>query len=128
MVPKSLRLWFVIHFIVDVIAAVPLLLIPVTILGYFGWENIDPITTRLFGAALFGIGIESYLARDSGIEIYFSMLNLKIIWSTFAILGLLLSIIEGIESSNVFLWAVLIIFVFFNIVWIYWKLRLKKQE
>ncbi len=123
-VPNSLKVWFVIHFVVDIVVAIPLFLLPETILGLFGWDGVDPVTTRLFAAALFGIGIESYLVRDSGAEVYSGMLNLKIIWSTFAALAFLLSIIGGEVSTNILIWLGLIVFVLFNFVWVYWKIRL----
>lgn len=124
LVPKALRMWFILHFIVDIVSAIPLFLIPVTILTYFGWNNIDPITTRLFAAALFGIGIESYLGRDSGFETYSNMLNLKIIWSTFAVIGLLISIIQGPANKGILPWVGVLIFLAFNLLWLYWKYHL----
>ena len=93
-VPGSLRRWFVIHFMVDMIFATPLMLAPVFILKLFGWETVDPIMTRLVAAALFGIGIESFLGRNAGLEAYEGMLNLKIIWSLGAVVGLLISLIQ----------------------------------
>lgn len=123
-VPKSLRLWFIIHFIVDISVAIPLFIAPEIVLSFFGWESIDPITTRLFAAALFGIGIESYLGRKSDIKTYSNMLNLKIIWSTFAILGLSLAAIQGLHSVSYLVWVGIIVFALFNILWIYWKICL----
>ena len=52
MVPRSLRFWFVTHFVVDFIFAIPLLIAPVWFLTTFGFENPDPFTARLVGAAL----------------------------------------------------------------------------
>lgn len=80
MVPRSLRLWFVVHFYADVFAAVPLFLAPRTVQGWLGWTAVDPLATRLVAAALFGIGIESYLARNASLETFRGMLNLKVIW------------------------------------------------
>ena len=68
MVPKSLRTWFVIHFVLDFIFAIPLILAPRAFLGLLGWTSIDPIAARLVGAALIGIGGESYLGRNAGLE------------------------------------------------------------
>lgn len=36
-VPRALRGWFVVHCVVDLIFAVPLLIAPVTTLQIFGW-------------------------------------------------------------------------------------------
>ena len=46
-VPPSLRLWFVVHAAVDLVAAVPLLVAPVPVLQRLGWTCIDPIAVRL---------------------------------------------------------------------------------
>lgn len=118
-VPPILRTWFIIHFIVDISVAIPLFIIPQAILSFFGWPNIDLITTRLFAAALFGIGIESFLGKDAGRETYLNMLNLKIIWSTFAILGLFISILQG--ANHIITWFGILVFGLFNLLWIYWK-------
>ena len=60
MVPSSLRVWFVIHFVLDFIFAAPLLVAPKFMLTLFGWSTIDPLASRLVGAALMGIGGESF--------------------------------------------------------------------
>ena len=72
----------------------PLMLAPVFMLKLFGWETVDPIMTRLAAAALFGIGKKSFLGCNTGLEAYEGMLNLKIIWSLGAVVGLLISLIQ----------------------------------
>jgi uncharacterized membrane protein YagU involved in acid resistance len=67
---RWLRFWFIVHFYADIIFAVPIFLFPEYFLRLAGWQSIDPIATRGVAAALFGIGIESYLGRNSGIEAY----------------------------------------------------------
>lgn len=120
-VPKALRLWFVIHFIADILAAIPLFIRP-ELLMLFGWSEVDPYTTRLVAAALFGIGIESWLGRNAKAETYQNMLNLKIIWSATAVLGILWSIGQGAQGVPLAAWAVLAIFVVFHILWVYWRI------
>ena len=122
MVPKGLRLWFVVHFIVDVIFAIPLFLSPKETLQFFGWTQIDPLATRLVGAALMGIGIESLLGRNASVDAFRAMLNLKIIWSLSAVFGITLSMIQG--GPPPFGWAVLAIFGSFSILWISYRFRL----
>ena len=77
--PKTLRWWFVVHFVADVLFAVPLFLAPRAFLGALGWTAVDPVATRLVAAALFGIGIQSLLGRDESPATFRAMLNLKII-------------------------------------------------
>ena len=124
-VPKVLKNWFIIHFIVDILLAIPLMFFPEVFLSYLGWTQIDPLTTRLVAAALFAIGIESFICRNGSVETFKNMLTLKIIWSSAAILGLILSYFVLTELSLVIL-SLIIIFVLFNILWWYWRLRLNK--
>lgn len=117
-VPKGLRTWFVIHFAVDIIFAVPLLLVPDWILPLFGWSAVDPITSRLVGAALLGIGGASLLERNAGREVFRAMLGLKIIWATAAILAIALGILAGGPATA---WLFFAIFVVFQAVWIRYR-------
>lgn len=110
------------HFLVDMTFALPLFIWPEAFLTFFGWQVVDPVMTRLVAAALFGIGVESLLGRNSSREVFKAMLNLKIIWSLGAIGGLLLSV--GQSSADFIVWIVLFIFAAFNILWVYWRIRL----
>lgn len=125
MVPRSLRLWFVVHFYADVLAAVPLFLAPRAVQGWLGWTAVDPLATRLVAAALFGIGIESYLARNAGLETFRSMLNLKVIWSSSAVIGVAWSQFQGGPVAG---WGVLGIFVVFNVAWVRFRLQLPQSS
>ena len=75
--------------------------------------------TRLVAAALFGIGIQSYLGRNAGMEAYQGMLNLKIIWSFTAIVGIGYSMLEGAQVRQIIGWMIWLVFVLFNVVWMY---------
>ena len=121
MAPKFLPTWFVIHFFVDYLFGIPLLIAPVWILTIFGWQYVDPATSRLVGAALLGIGGESLLARNANIETYKGILNLKIIWSLAAIYGITASIIQGAPPMG---YIFLVIFVVFSTIWIYYRVKL----
>ncbi len=118
-VPNSLRTWFVIHFAADMLTGIPLLLFPEIVMPLLGWTTIDPIASRVVGAALMGIGIESYWGRNAGIEVFRAMLSLKIIWSSSAILGIGLGIWKGGPQTG---WVFLGVFFVFWCVWIhYWR-------
>ncbi len=121
-VPVSLRRWFVFHFVADIMFAVPLLLAPAAFLRALGWAEVDPVTARMVGAALAGIGVESYLCRNDGIETFRSMLRLKCIWSGAAVVGLASSIAQGAPRLA---WVVLAIFVAFGALWNTYRLRLR---
>ena len=93
---------------------------PDTFLSLLGWRTIDPITARVVAAALFGIGIESFLARNADLKSFINFLRLKIIWSASALTGLVLSFVQGYFAG---LGAALLfigIFLGFNVLWVYW--------
>ncbi len=116
-VPQALRKWFLVHFLIDFIFAIPLMIIPVQFLNSLGWQVVDPVAARLVAAALFGIGIESLLSYKAPVETYGGMLNLKIIWSFGAIIGLILSLLQGDQGRPVTLWFLLLLFIAFNTLW-----------
>ncbi len=120
--PGALRRWFVFHFVADMLFAVPLMIAPHWFLGLFGWEVIDPFTARLVAAALFGIGIESLLGRNASAESFRTMLRLKIIWSSAAVVGILVTMLQGAPPLG---WIIFAIFAGFNLLWIYWFIRLR---
>ena len=121
-VPNGLRTWFVIHFVADVLVGIPLLFFPQVLLNLFGWKTYDPIMSRLVGAALMGIGVESLLGRNANADIFRAMLNLKVIWASSALIAIGLGISEGAAPTA---WLFLGIFFVFWCVWVYYRLRLK---
>jgi len=94
-IPSSLRAWFIVHAVIDVACGLPLLLVPEMILPRLGWVAVDPVTTRLVAAALLAIGVQSWRGRHAGVEAYRTMLGLKVVWSTAAIVGLTIAIARG---------------------------------
>lgn len=125
-VPDALRKWFVIHFWVDILFAIPLMLVPVEMLSMLGWQSVDAYTARLVAAALFGIGIESFLGRNAGVESFRNMLTLKVIWSLGAVLGIGISLAENAQTRPLLAWGILAIFVGFNFLWAYWRVKLRE--
>jgi len=124
-VPRALRGWFVFHFVADYIFAIPLLIAPVWFLGLFGWECVDPISARLVGAALVGIGGESLLGRNADIESFRTMLRMKVLWSSTAVVGIGISMLQGAPPAG---WAFFGTFVLFNALWVSWAMRLRHRD
>src|SRR3989338_10556741 len=118
---SSLRTWFLIHFIVDYLFAIPLFIAPSWFLSLFGFTVIDPVTARLVAAALFAVGGISLLNRNESANTYKALLKLKIIWSVSAIAGLLVSLWQG---APVLLWLIVIVFALFCGIWIYYLNKL----
>jgi hypothetical protein len=123
MVPRSLRFWFIVHFVIDFVFAVPLLIAPVWLLTLFGFENPDPFTARLVGAALLGIGGESLLGWEGSVDSFRTMLNLKIIWSLAAIGGIILTLV--ISGGPLIAYLILLLFAGFNGLWMYYRFMLR---
>ena len=121
-VPNGLRTWFVIHFVADVLFAVPLLFIPQALLNLFGWKTYDPLMTRLVGAALMGIGVESLLGRNANVDTFRGMLNLKVIWASGALFAFVVGIAEGAAPIA---WVLMGIFAVFWCVWAYYRMKLR---
>jgi hypothetical protein len=122
-VPITLRRWFVAHFVVDFLFGLPLLLAPALLLRPLGWTTVDPASSRLVGAALLAIGWQSYFCRDAGVEVFKTMLNLKLVWSFTAIIGLLIAIGEGAPPA---VWGFLSLFIAFFGVWTHYRIRFKQ--
>jgi hypothetical protein len=104
------------------IFAIPLLFVPGKFMSLFGWSPVDPIMSRLVGAALLGIGVESFLGRNANRNVYKAMLNLKIIWSSGVVVGSVLGIATGGPDIA---WAFLAIFAVFLSIWSYYRFVLR---
>ena len=125
---NALRKFFVLHFVIDVVSAIPLFLCPTLLLTTLGWQVVDPVAARMVAAALFGIGIESYIGRNSSRDSLIGMLNLKIIWSFSAIIGIGTSMMQNIQQNPLALKIIFITFIAFNLLWVYWRIRLSSLE
>lgn len=117
-VPASLRVWFVVHFFVDIVFALPLLFAPAWTLALFGFSVGETLTARLVGAALVGIGGASLVVRGKSREQFDALLTVKLLWSGSAIVGIVLTLIDGAPMSA---WLFLAVFMFFFGLWGYYK-------
>ncbi|MBI4154375.1 hypothetical protein HY501_03490 [Candidatus Woesearchaeota archaeon] len=120
-IPTSLQAWFIVHCVADLLFAIPLILAPVKFLAMLGFSIAEPVTARLVGAALIGIGATSFIKRNSTAESYRSLLTLKLLWSGSAIFGLFLSMIQGSPKVT---GLILLIFLSFFGVWLYYFYKL----
>ena len=124
-VPNSLKTWFIIHFIVDYIVAIPLFIAPIWLFNVLGITNVDPLTARLVAAALLGVGGVSLYAHKKSKEVYDTLLTLKVIWGGSATIGILLTMI--LNNYNPLGWIMFTIFLLFSTVWIYYKFNFQKS-
>ena len=126
-VPRSLKNWFIVHCIVDLVFALPLLFFPKLFLSRLGWPYYDPMTCRIVAAALIGIGLESYLGRNASRDMYAGMLRLKIIWSLSATVGILTAMFS-VEERPIIGLLLALVFAAFNALWVFWWMKLRTPE
>lgn len=119
-IPKSLRTWFLIHFWVDLLFSIPLFLFPSFMLPFFSLQG-DAVLVRIIAAAMFAIGTTSLITRNAGKESYLSLLTLKILWSSAALLALGIALVT---TKDILLLPLFATFLLFNIVWVYYKRRI----
>ena len=117
-IPTSLKMWFIIHLVIDTIFAIPLIFFPNWILNLFEIPTGESVMARIVGASLVGISSASFLTRNKTKESYDVLLTLKLIWSSTAILGLLLSLFFGAPQS---VWLIIGIFTIFFFIWLSYK-------
>jgi hypothetical protein len=112
-----------IHFLVDMIFGVPLLLLPEVILPFFNLPVDETFTARLVGAALIAIGGMSAGMNRGGVKEYRLMLRLKLIWSFCAIVGSALAYKSGtpVEASG----TVFVIFLIFFFIWFRYSRKIR---
>lgn len=117
-IPHSLRVWFLIHFVIDFSLAIPLLIVPAPFLSWLGISPVDPHVARLVGAALIGIGGNSLLMHKKSVAHYLTMIDVKLLWSSAAVIGMLISLLQG---GPIILWGVVAVFSLFFVLW--WHYR-----
>ncbi|MBU0460815.1 MAG: hypothetical protein KJ597_04970 [Nanoarchaeota archaeon] len=117
-VTPGLKRWFFIHFIADLLIALPLIFLTARTLVFFGFLPENLVLARILGAGLLGIGGASLFTR--GKKQYEIMLILKMVWSVSAIIILIWGILE---TGNYWLWLFVAMFVAFLSAWIYYETR-----
>ena len=135
-ISKSLKVIFLIHLIVALVLGVALLLAParsLTMLGYMpenlvvqsegvtatipGARFVDPVITRLFGAALLALGFSSFLGwRASRREQVSLLVQTEFVFCVLGFLGVLLGY-RAFQPIPVIAWVMMVILAAFAIAW-----------
>jgi hypothetical protein len=122
---KALKTTFMIHSVVALVAGVLLLLIPGRTLLALGWAPIDPLLTRLLGAALLGLAWSSFRGARSTergqVEI---LLEMEAAFTVLGCVGLLRHLLFANWPPMV--WALFIVLLAFAAAWVYFLVR--RQE
>jgi hypothetical protein len=115
---KSLKVIFLIHAIVSVVLGVLFLVIPGRFLGLFGWAPIDPLISRLLGAALVALAWSSYRGSRAAERAQVAILvELEAVFCVLAALGLLRHLL--IAGWPWYVWLLFAGFAAWAVVWIY---------
>ncbi|MDX1615465.1 MAG: hypothetical protein R3300_14225 [Candidatus Promineifilaceae bacterium] len=113
----SLRSTFLVHWIVSLLFGLPMLIAPGRLLGLFEWAPIDPITSRMYGAALLALAWGSFRGwRASNWAQVSLLVELEAAFTVLASIGLLRHLLFA--SYPWYVWAILLVMVLFAVAWI----------
>lgn len=86
---RALKVMLLVHVVLDVVFGLPLLLMPGRFLTLLGWAPIDPIISRILGAALLAFGWVQLRAWQAGLAECAPVLEMEVAFSGLACIGLL---------------------------------------
>ncbi len=125
---QSTKYTFLAHTIVTVIMGIPLLLVPGKFLPIFGWveEGIDPLITRIFGAAVLAMAWSSYQGwKAMDWDQVRITVEAEAVFTILAVIGMLKHIIGFSRPFEIWInnwplgvWFIFAIFAIFAIAWI----------
>ena len=121
---KLLKTTFLIHAVVSVVSGLLLLVMPGRILLSLGWAPIDPILSRLLGAALLALawssfrGWQAHAGQRAQVQI---VLELEAAFSTLACVGLLRHLLFA--RWPLMVWLLFGVLLIFAACWIVFLMR-----
>jgi hypothetical protein len=114
---KLLKTTFVLHAIVATVLGAPLLVIPGVFLQTLGWAPIDPILSRLLGAALLALAWSSFRGwRATEWAQVAILVEMEIVYTVLGCIGLLRHLLFA--SYPAIAWLNLVVLAVFAIAWI----------
>ena len=114
---KALKYTFLVHAVVAILVGVPLLVAPGRFLGFFGWKPIDPLLSRVLGAALLGLAwssLRGFRATERAQVV--SLIEMEAIFCILACVGLLRHLL--VAGYPLMVWTVFAVLAIFAIAWI----------
>jgi len=124
---RSLKVIFLIHAVVSTVLGVLFLVIPGRFLGLFGWAPIDPIISRLLGAALLALAWGSYRGSRAAERAQVAILvELEAVFCVLASIGLLRHLL--VAGYPWYAWLLLAGFAGWAIVWVYELIALGRSR
>jgi hypothetical protein len=119
---KALKITFLVHAVVAALAGALLLLIPGRFLRALDWAPIDPILSRLLGAALLALAWGSLRGWRASERAQVAMLvELEAVFTVLGCIGLLRHLLTA--PYPLMVWLVFAVFLVFAIAWVIFLLR-----
>ena len=114
---KWLRILFLVHAVVATIGGLALLVAPGRTLGWFGWAPVDPLISRILGAALLALAWSSLRGWRAATRVQAAILvELEAIFTVLTCIGLLRLFLSA--NWPWYDWTLLGIFVAFALAWL----------
>lgn len=113
---SGLKALFLIHCVVAILIGAPLLIAPGQFLGASGWAPIDPLLSRVLGAALLGLAWGSFRGwRATDRSQVTVLLELEAIFAILASVGLLRHLL--VANWPLMVWGTFAVFAAFAVAW-----------
>lgn len=124
---KLLKIAFIAQAILGILVGLPMLLAPGRFLSWVGWVPVDPILSRLLGAALVAMAWTSiYAARASSRAQVGILVQMQAIFSGLGALGCLRHLMTRASYPSQ-VWITFIMLVVFTVIWIWGLISLRKS-
>jgi hypothetical protein len=119
---KELKYTFLIHAVVALVFGAPLLIMPGQFLAWFGWAPVDPILSRVLGAALLALAWGSYRGWRAKERAQVSvLLEMEVAYTVLGAIGVLRHLLVANYPWPV--WLLFAVLAIFALVWLYFLFR-----
>jgi hypothetical protein len=119
---RGLRMLFLVHMAVALVFGVPLLLIPGRMLQWLNWAPIDPVVSRVLGAALLALGWSSFRGWQlMGKRDVRLLVEMEAAFTGLACVGMGRHLFFA--SYPLFPWLVFALFLLFFLAWTFFLVR-----
>ena len=114
---KLLKITFLAHTIVAFVIGAPLLLAPGRFLALFNWAPVDPLLSRILGAALLGLAWSSLRGyQQTSREKVALLIEAEAVFCTLAVVGLLRNMLGS--GWPFIVWLILGVLAVFAVLWL----------
>ena len=115
---KGLKTLFGVHAVVALLFGAPLLIAPGRVLVWLGWAPIDPVLSRVLGAALLALGWSSFRGWQTAAQRDVRVLvEMEAVFTVLGCVGLLRHLLVG--RWPVVPWVVFGVLAAFGVAWIF---------